>query len=232
MENLERLERLLGASAVRKLNNSHVAVFGTGGVGGMLVEALARSGVGELTIVDRDVVSESNLNRQVVAFTDTIGQPKVKVLEDLIKRMNPQIRVHAIQEFFLPANSHDFAFESFDYVADAVDTVTAKLEIIARAKECNVPVISCMGTGNKINPSRLKIADISETNICPLARVMRKELKKREITDVTVCYSDEAPLVKTPEAPGTVMVVPATAGLLMAGEIIRNLIAEDKPEEA
>lgn len=226
MENLERLERLLGQSAVEKLNNSHVAVFGVGGVGGMLVEALARSGIGELTIVDRDVVSESNLNRQVVAFTDTVGRPKVEVMAEMIRRINPEIKVHALQEFFLPSNSDEFDFSSFDYVADAVDTVTAKLEIIACSKKCNVPVISCMGTGNKLNPSGLKIADISETSICPLARVMRKELKKRDISDVTVCYSDEPPLVKTSEAPGTVMVVPAVAGLLIAGEIIKQLISD------
>lgn len=232
MENLERLERLLGSAAVEKLKHSHVAVFGTGGVGGMLVEALARSGIGELTIVDRDVVAESNLNRQIIAFTNTIGRPKVEVLSEMIKRINPEIKVHAVQEFFLPSNSDMFDFKTFSYVADAVDTVTAKLEIISKAKEAEVPVISCMGTGNKLNPSKLRISDISETSICPLARVMRKELKKRNITDVSVCYSDEMPLVKTPEAPGTVMVVPAAAGLLIAGEIIRNLTAEEKGDEA
>lgn len=228
MENLERLERLIGRPSLEKLKNAHVAVFGVGGVGGMLAEALARSGIGEITIVDRDIVAESNLNRQVIAFTDTIGRPKVEVMAELIRRINPEIKVHALSEFFLPDNSAGYDFKSFDYVADAVDTVTAKLEIITKCKEAGTPVISCMGTGNKLDPSRLKIADITETSICPLARVMRKELKKRDITDVTVCYSDEPPLVKTADAPGTCMVVPASAGLLMAGEIIGNLIDEGK----
>ena len=222
---------LIGNEAFSKLQNSHVIVFGVGGVGGYVVEALVRSGIGKITIVDNDVVSESNINRQVIALHSTVGKPKVQVLKERILDINPDCQVTALQSFFLPENSTDFNFSEYDYVVDAIDTVTAKIEIIRKAKEADVPVISSMGTGNKLDPSRFQIADISKTSVCPLARVMRRELKARGITKVKVLFSTEesADVVTDSSAgrhaPASIAFVPPSAGLLIASEVVRDLMA-------
>ena len=219
-----RTERLLGADALERLAGARVAVFGLGGVGGMLAEALCRSGVGKFMLVDRDVVSVSNLNRQIVATRYTVGRNKTEVMRERILAVNPAADVEIRSEFFLPETADRFDFSAFDYVADAVDTVTAKLELVMRARAAGVPVLSCMGTGNKLDAGALRIADISETSVCPLARVMRRELRKRGIDRLKVLYSTEAPRTDGDRTPGSVSWVPPAAGLLMAGEIVRDLI--------
>ena len=181
MERSIRTEMLIGEEKMNRLQNAHVAVFGIGGVGGFVVEALARAGVGTLTLVDRDTVSESNLNRQIIALTSTIGRDKVDVMKERISLINPECQVNARKCFYLPDTADSFDFTEYDYIVDAVDTVTAKLELVVRAKEAGTPIISCMGTGNKLDPSQFEICDISKTSVCPLARVMRRELKKRDI---------------------------------------------------
>ena len=191
MSQFERTELLLGIDSVEKLKKAKVAIFGIGGVGSYVVEALARCGVGSFDLIDKDVVSESNINRQIIALHSTVGIPKVEVAKNRILDINPKAIVNIFQTFFLPENEKEFDFSQYDYVVDAVDTVSAKIEIIRKAKEANVPVISCMGTGNKLNPLEFKIADISKTSVCPLARVMRRELAKKGITDVKVVYSEE-----------------------------------------
>ena len=218
-----RTAQLLGNENVEKLFDKHVIVFGVGGVGGYVVEALVRSGVGKISIVDNDVVNESNINRQIIAFHSTIGMQKVEVLKNRILDINPNCQVFVHNQFFLPENSNDFDFSIYDYVVDAVDTVTAKLEIIKKSKESNVPVISSMGTGNKLNPMGFKVSDISKTKVCPLARVMRNELKKRGISKVKCVYSEENPVIQT-QTPASVAFVPSVAGLLIASEVIKDLI--------
>lgn len=225
-ERFQRTEMLIGEAGIKKLSESHVAVFGVGGVGGYVIEALARCGVGELTLVDKDVVSISNLNRQIIALESTIGQPKVEIMKARIAQINPNIKVHTYEAFFLPENSDAFPFENYDYIVDAVDTVTAKIEIIMKAQACNVPVISSMGTGNKLDPSKLQIADIYKTSMCPLAKVMRKELKNRGIKHQKVVYSTEAP-VANHRTPGSISFVPGTAGLLLASAVVRDLIGKE-----
>lgn len=218
-----RTAQLLGNENVEKLFDKHVIVFGVGGVGGYVVEALARSGVGKISIVDNDVVNESNINRQIIALHSTVGMQKVEVLKNRILDINPECQVFVHNQFFLPENSNDFDFSIYDYVVDAVDTVTAKLEIIKKSKESNVPVISSMGTGNKLNPMGFKVSDISKTKVCPLARVMRNELKKRGISKVKCVYSEENPVIQT-QTPASVAFVPSVAGLLIASEVIKDLI--------
>lgn len=218
-----RTAQLLGNENVEKLFDKHVIVFGVGGVGGYVVEALARSGVGKISIVDNDVVNESNINRQIIALHSTIGKQKVDVLKNRILDINPECQVFVHNQFFLPENSKDFDFSIYDYVVDAVDTVTAKLEIIKKSKESNVPVISSMGTGNKLNPMGFKVSDISKTKVCPLARVMRNELKKRGISKVKCVYSEENPVIQT-QTPASVAFVPSVAGLLIASEVIKDLV--------
>jgi tRNA A37 threonylcarbamoyladenosine dehydratase len=222
-EQFSRTAQLLGNENVEKLFDKHVIVFGVGGVGGYVVEALVRSGVGNISIVDNDVVNESNINRQIIAFHSTIGMQKVEVLKNRILDINPNCQVFVHNQFFLPKNSNDFDFSIYDYVVDAVDTVTAKIEIIKKAKESNVPVISSMGTGNKLNPVGFKVSDISKTKVCPLARVMRNELKKRGISKVKCVYSEENPVIQT-KTPASVAFVPPVAGLLIASEVIEDLI--------
>ena len=222
-EQFSRTAQLLGNENVEKLFDKHVIVFGVGGVGGYVVEALVRSGVGNISIVDNDVVNESNINRQIIAFHSTIGMQKVEVLKNRILDINPNCQVFVHNQFFLPENSNDFDFSIYDYVVDAVDTVTAKIEIIKKAKESNVPVISSMGTGNKLNPVGFKVSDISKTKVCPLARVMRNELKKRGISKVKCVYSEENPVIQT-KTPASVAFVPPVAGLLIASEVIEDLI--------
>lgn len=221
----ERSERLLGKDAVEALGQKTVAIFGIGGVGGYAAEALARTGVGTLHLIDRDTVSESNLNRQIIALHSTIGKYKTEVMRDRVLDINPKAEVCVHNCFFLPENAGNFDFTAYDYVVDAVDTVTAKLEIIERAKSAGVPVISSMGAGNKLDACAFEVADIADTSVCPLARVMRRELKKRGIRGVKVVYSQEKPMKTSAEqaVPGSVAFVPSVAGLILAGEVIRDL---------
>lgn len=229
----ERTGLLLGANGMKKLRSAHVAVFGVGGVGGYAVEALARAGVGTFTLVDSDTVSESNINRQIIALTSTVGKYKVDVFGDRIHDIDPDTVVNLYKTFVLPENVGMFDFPSFDYIVDAVDTVTAKIALITAARDAGVPIISSMGTGNKLDPSRLEIADISKTSVCPLARVMRIELRKRGIKNLKVVYSKEEPqkVFAPPEKgekrraiPGSVSFVPPAAGLLIASEVVKDLL--------
>ncbi len=223
MENqFSRTELLLGSDNMDKLKKSRVAVFGIGGVGGYVVEALARSGIGALDLIDNDRVSLSNLNRQIIATMDTIGEYKVDVAKKRILSINPEVRVNTYKTFFMPENSSEIDFSLYDYVVDAIDTVTGKIEIICRAKKCSTPVISSMGAGNKMEASLFEVADIYKTSVCPLAKVMRHELKKREIKSLKVVYSKETPISHN-QPPGSNAFVPATAGLIIAGEIIKDL---------
>lgn len=228
-----RSEILLGKENIQKLSNAKVIVFGVGGVGGYVVEALARTGVGSFVLVDKDKVSESNINRQIIATTKTIGRNKVDVMKERILEINPDAKVEVHPCFFLPENAGEFDFSQYSYVVDAVDTVTAKLEIIRCAKQSNTKVISSMGAGNKLDPTMFEVADIHKTSVCPLAKVMRHECKKRGIKDVKVVYSKEIALKTTtdltPEegrraTPGSVAFVPSVAGLIIAGEVIKDLI--------
>ena len=217
-EQFERTELLLGQEAVKKLNDSKVLIFGVGGVGGYVAEALARTGVGSFTLVDKDTVSESSINRQIIALHSTVGRDKVDVLKERMLDINPDVAVDARKCFFLPDNAHEFDFSQYDYVIDAVDTVTAKLQIIMQAKEAGVPVISAMGAGNKVCPEMFEVADIYKTEMCPLAKVMRRELKKRGVKKLKVVYSKEQPVYKG-EIPGSIAFSPSVAGLLMAAEV-------------
>ena len=230
-----RTALLLGEEAIVKLSRSRVAVFGIGGVGGYAVEALARSGVGAFELIDRDVVSESNLNRQIIATHKTIGRGKTEVMEERIHDINPDAQVTQHRCFYLPETSDQFDFSQYDYIIDAVDTITAKIEIILRAQQAGVPVISSMGAGNKLDPSKFEVADIYKTSVDPLARVMRRELKKRGVRKLKVVYSKEEPIrplgriEADPEAgrkdvPGSAVFTPAAAGLLIASEVVKDLI--------
>ena len=221
-EQFERTSLLVGEEAISKLNNSKVLIFGVGGVGGYVAEALARTGVGSITIVDKDTVSESNINRQIIALHSTVGRDKVDVLKERMLDINPDIQVDAKKCFFLPDNAHEFDFAQYDYIVDAVDTVTAKLQIIVQAKEASVSVISAMGAGNKVHPEMFEIADIYKTEMCPLAKVMRRELKNRGIKKLKVVYSKEKPVYKG-DVPGSIAFSPSVAGLLMASEVVRDL---------
>lgn len=226
-----RTAGLLGEDGVKKLQNARVAVFGVGGVGGQVAEALARAGVGAIDLFDNDVVSLSNINRQIIALHSTVGRAKVDVMRERILDINPDCRVTAHQVFYLPENADKFPLDVYDYIADAIDTVTAKLELCVRAKEAGVPMIAAMGTGNKLDPTKFTVTDISKTEGCPLARVMRRELKARGILHQKVVYSTEPaqkPIYdmgsdrkKVP--PASLSFVPPVAGLIMAGEIIRDL---------
>lgn len=230
-ERFERTALLLGEAGLDRLQQKHVAVFGVGGVGGYAVEALARSGVGELTIVDRDEVTESNINRQIIATVKTIGRKKVDVMEERIADINPDCVVHKYSCFYLPETAAEFDFSEYDYVVDAVDTVTAKIELVLRAQEAGVPVISSMGAGNKLDPARFEVADIYDTSVCPLARVMRRELKKRGIKKLKVVYSKEEPLAKRKAVPGSIAFVPSAAGLILAGVVVRELAEVRRAEK-
>lgn len=238
-----RTQLLIGSDGLERLKNSRVAVFGIGGVGGYAVEALVRSGVGIIDIFDNDTVSVTNLNRQIIATYDTIGKYKVDVMKERAESINPNIVVNAYRCFYMPDTADEFDFKDYSYVIDAVDTLTAKLEIILRAKEVNVPVISCMGAGNKLDASRFEVADIYETSVCPLARVMRRELKKRGVSALKVVYSKEETIsphyTENAEskgslgrlAPGSVAFVPSVAGLIAAGEVIADLVGGNKKNE-
>ena len=224
MNAFSRTELLFGTAAMERLAQARVAVFGIGGVGGYTVEALARSGVGALDLIDNDTVCTSNLNRQIIALESTVGRMKTRVMKERMEEINPELRIHTREVFFLPENSHTFPFETYDYVVDAVDTVTAKIEIIMKCREAGVPVISSMGTGNKLDPSKLQVADIYKTSVCPLAKVMRRELKQRGVRHLKVVYSTEEPVVKL-RTPGSMSFVPGSAGLLMASALVRDLLA-------
>lgn len=228
-----REELLIGKEAIEILKNSRVAVFGVGGVGGFVVEVLARCGVGTIDVIDNDVVDPSNINRQIIATADTIGQEKVNVVEQRIKSINPNAVVNKHRCFFLPETAKDFDFTKFDYVVDAIDTVSGKIEIILQAKKAEVPVISCMGAGNKLDPTAFVVTDIYKTSVCPLARVMRQKLKKLGVQDLKVVYSTEKamkpnyPPDMPPQrkaAPGSVAFVPSVAGIIAGGEVIKDLI--------
>lgn len=239
MERYSRTRFLLGEEAMKKLQNAHVAVFGMGGVGSYVVEALARSGVGALTLVDHDTLSTSNINRQLFATVDTVGKDKVAVAAERVLAINPQIQVFPKKTFYLPETADLFDFRQFDYVVDAIDTVTGKLMLVQAAKTANTPIISSMGTGNKLDPTAFRVGDISETSVCPLARIIRKECKKRGIDRLKVVYSTEMPIecslspddpawAELPEGrnalPGSVCFVPAVAGMILAGEVIKDLV--------
>lgn len=236
MNQFSRTELLIGKENVNKLHDAKVAVFGVGGVGSYVVEALARSGIGKFILIDNDVVSLTNINRQLVATHKTIGKYKVDIAKERILEINPDAKVEIRKEFFTP-ETEDFFDESISYVVDAIDTVTSKLEIIERAKKHNIPVISSMGTGNKLDPTRFEVADIQKTSVCPLAKVMRKELKARNIKHVKVVYSKEEPRVPNSKVmeeiredsnkksiPASISFVPSVAGLIIAGEVIKELI--------
>lgn len=223
-EQFVRTALLVGREGVERLEKKKVAVFGIGGVGGHVAEALARSGVGRFLLVDSDRVALSNVNRQIIATLDTVGRFKTEVMRERIMSINSWAQVEGRECFFLPENAHTFDFSDCDYVVDAVDTVTAKLELIQCARRAGVPVISSMGAGNKLDPTRFELADIYETSVCPLARVMRRELRKRGVDSLKVVYSREEAM-KPPGAdiPGSVAFVPSVAGLIIAGEVIRDL---------
>lgn len=255
LNQFSRTELLLGKEAMERLSRARVAVFGIGGVGGYVCEALVRSGVGAFDLIDDDKVCLTNLNRQIIATRKTIGRYKTEVMQERILEINPDADVRIHKCFFLPENADEFAFEEYDYVVDAVDTVTAKLELVMKAKEKNVPIISSMGAGNKLDGSQFKVADIYQTKVCPLAKVMRRELKKRGIRDLKVVYSEEPPIcpledmevscrtncICPPGAqhkcterraiPGSTAFVPSVAGLIIAGEVIKDLVKDCRREE-
>ncbi len=220
----DRTEKLIGKDAVNKLSDCTVAVFGLGGVGGYVTEALARAGVGHLILVDHDTVNETNINRQIIALHSTVGMKKTDAFWRRCKDINPDLKISLYDCFFLPENSDIIDFSEIDFVADCVDTVTAKLEIIKKCKEADVPIISSMGTGNKLRPEMFEIADISKTSVCPLAKVMRKECKDRGYKNVKVLYSKEEPVRTGVRTPASISFVPSSAGLMIAGEIVRELI--------
>ncbi len=226
MQEFSRTAMLIGEDALLKLASKRVAVFGVGGVGGYVIEALARSGIGAFELIDNDTVNITNINRQIIATHDTIGRNKVDVAKERILSINPNADVNTYNLFYLPENANEFDFSQYDYIVDAVDTVTAKIDIIVKAKENNIPVISSMGTGNKLDPTQFEVADIYDTTVCPLARVMRRELKKRDIKSLKVLYSKEEPKVPDGDGrtPSSISFVPSVAGLIIAGEVIKDLI--------
>ena len=237
MDPFTRTRLLLGSTAMDKLKNARVAVFGLGGVGGYAAEALARSGIGALDFIDHDTLSFTNINRQILATCDTVGMSKAEAAKQRALSINPELQVIAWNIFYGPDTADQFDFTQYDYIIDAIDTVTGKLALVAAAKAANVPIISSMGTGNKLDPTRFQIADISQTSVCPLARIMRKECRKRGIDKLKVLFSTEDPIPSDPEAisleelpegrralPGSVAFVPSVAGLIIAGEVIKDLI--------
>lgn len=229
----ERIEFLLGKDAIDQLHDKKVAVFGVGGVGGFVVEALARSGIGKFVLVDNDTVSITNINRQIIATHDTVGRSKVEVMKERVLSINPLAQVETHSCFFLPENQDEFDFTQYDYVIDAIDTVAGKIALVMKAQEAKTRIMSSMGAGNKLDPTRLEVADIYKTSVCPLAKVMRTELRKRGVKKLKVVYSRELPLTplaapKDPgqrrATPGSVAFVPSVAGLIIAGEVIKDLI--------
>jgi tRNA A37 threonylcarbamoyladenosine dehydratase len=252
LNQFSRTELLLGAEAMEALHNKRVAVFGIGGVGGYVCEALVRSGIGAFDLIDDDKVCLTNLNRQIIATRKTVGQYKVDVMRDRMLDINPDVKINTYKCFFLPENADEFPFSEYDYVVDAVDTVTAKIELIMRAQKEGVPIISAMGAGNKLDAGKFKVADIYDTKVCPLARVMRRELKKRNVKKLKVVYSEEEPITPLEDnatckdiksdssvetetmhtgrrsVPGSTAFVPAVAGLMIAGEIVKDLTKNER----
>lgn len=251
-EQFSRTELLVGNKAMNRLAQSRVAVFGIGGVGGYVVEALVRSGIGAIDLIDHDQISLSNLNRQIIATRDTLGRDKVEVMQERIHSINPDCKVRAYRCFYLPETREEFDFTEYSYVVDAIDTVTGKIQLILQAQETGTKVISSMGTGNKLNPAEFQVADIYETSVCPLAKVMRKELKKRGVKQLKVVYSRETPSVirelgdaratemegaeqtdpsarRAKSVPGSVSFVPPVAGFILASEVVKDLIADVHP---
>ena len=239
MNPFSRTQFVLGSDAMEKLKSARVAVFGVGGVGGYVVEALARSGVGALDLIDHDTISLTNINRQILATRETVGMDKAEAAARRAKSINPDCDTKAIKTFYLPETADQFDFTKYDYVVDAIDTVTGKLMLVQAAKEAGIPIISSMGTGNKLDPTAFRVADIHETSVCPLARIIRKECRKRGIDKLKVVYSTEDPIktvlppddpawAELPEGrnalPGSVCFVPAVAGMIIAGEVIKDLI--------
>ena len=230
-EQFSRTEMLIGKEGIEKLKNSKVAIFGIGGVGSYVVEALTRAGVSNFILVDNDEVSISNLNRQIIATTKTIGMSKVEVAKQRILEINPEAEVEIYQEFFLP-ETEGIIDETVKYIVDAIDTVTAKIELVLRAQKLNIPIISSMGTGNKLDPTKFEVTDIYKTSVCPLAKVIRKELKQRGIRKLKVVYSKEEPIklekdetIKK-QVPGSISFVPSVAGLIIAGEVVKDIISK------
>lgn len=235
-DQFQRTRMLIGQKGMNRLAAAQVLVFGVGGVGGYVCEALCRAGVGRIDIVDKDVVDVTNINRQIIATHQTVGRPKVEVCRERMLSINPDVKVDARQCFYLPERASDFDFGAYDYVVDAVDNVTAKIDIICNAKKAGVPVISSMGTGNKLDPSMFKIADIEKTKVCPLAKVVRKELRKRSISGVKVLYSEEEPRKPADECkdeagggtakrtPASISFVPSAAGLMIAGRVVLDIL--------
>lgn len=224
-EQFSRLETLIGKENLTKLQNSRVAVFGIGGVGGYTVEALVRCGIGTIDIIDSDKVAESNLNRQIYALHSTIGKYKVDVAKERILDINPNIKINTYKTFYTPQTSGDFDFSQYDYIVDAIDTVIGKIELVMQANEAKTPIICSMGAGNKMNPADFEVADIYKTSVCPLAKVMRQELKKRRIKKLKVVYSKELPKKENGRRiPASNAFVPSTVGLIIAGEVVKDLI--------
>lgn len=241
MNQFLRTEYLFGKDNMRIFENSKIAVFGIGGVGGYVVEALVRSGIGAIDLIDNDRVSVSNINRQIIATMKTVGMYKADVMKERVLDINPNIKVKAYKVFYMPDTSDQFDLSQYDYIVDAIDTVTGKIELIVNAQNANVPIISSMGAGNKVNPTEFKVADIFETSVCPLAKVMRRELKKRGVGKLKVVYSQEKPLIpvydndfdfyskdsensiRRRQVPGSVAFVPSVAGLIIAGEVLKDL---------
>lgn len=234
LNKFSRTEILFGKDAMNKLASSCVAVFGIGGVGGYTAEALVRSGIGEIDLIDNDKVSLTNINRQIYATTKTVGRYKVDVAKERILEINPDITVNIYPTFYMPDTSALFDFSRYDYIVDAIDTVTGKIELAVNAHKCGTPIISSMGAGNKLNPTQFEVSDIYKTSVCPLARIMRRELKKRNIPNLKVVYSEEVPIVPKETAeeedaskrqiPGSTAFVPSVAGLIIAGEVIKDLV--------
>jgi tRNA A37 threonylcarbamoyladenosine dehydratase len=248
LHKFSRSELLIGAEALDKLRASKVAVFGIGGVGSFIVEGLVRSGVGKFVLIDDDCICLTNINRQLHATTKTVGRPKVEVMKERILEINPAAEVTTFQKFYMPDTAEDLIKADYDYIVDAIDTVTGKIDLVMKAKEKNIPIISCMGTGNKLDPTKFEVADISGTSVCPLAKVMRLELRKRGVTSLKVLYSKETPIkpIETEQSscsmgcvcpagttrkctvrhqiPGSMAFVPSVAGLIIAGEVVKDII--------
>lgn len=226
---LNRTEYLIGKDNLNKLNKTHIAVFGCGGVGSYAIEALARSGIGNLTLIDNDVVDITNINRQLIADTTTIGMPKVEVEKERLLKINPNLNITIYQEFYDATNSDKILNSTFDYIIDAIDSVSSKLYLIEEAYKKNIPIISSMGTGNKLDPTKFEVSDISKTSVCPLAKVIRKELRNRNINHLKVVYSKEEPVrfdASDKKTPASIAFVPSVAGLILASEVVKDLCSK------
>lgn len=219
-----RTERLIGTDNLQKLKNANIIVFGLGGVGSYVAEALARCGVGKMTVVDKDTVDVTNINRQLYALQSTVGRNKADVAKERILDINPECEITAIVKMYLPENSNEFNLSEYDYIVDAIDNVTAKIDLAIKSQEMNIPIIASMGTGNKLDPTAFKVTDIYKTDTCPLCRVMRRELKQRGVKKLKVLYSTENPHNDGERTPASISFVPSTAGLIIAGEVVRDLM--------